>query len=140
MGARVSLERRRSFHDPNTNCAYRVRGQKQWEGLDEVDDLNSKSVSEFIKQDDSFVVPDFDTLILRAGSNQTKIVSVGTANDILLVGVGFTTLDKLRGCLMVNLLVHVDLDAAIPTTSDNGVILATVTDERNFTISLIVLF
>ena len=97
-------------------------------------------MSEFIKQDDSFVVPDFDTLILRAGSNQTEIVSVSTANDIFLMGVGFTTLDKLRGCLMVNLLVHVDLDAAIPTTSDNGVILATVTDERNFTISLIVLF
>ena len=66
----MSLEGRRRLHDPDAHCADRVRGQKQREWLDEVDDLDAKLVPELVEQDDSLIVPNLDSLILTASGDQ----------------------------------------------------------------------
>ena len=103
-----------------------------------MDDLHVVLVWELIKQDHTLVVPYFDLLIWTTSRNQAQIVRVRTADDVTLVTVSFASLDKLVSRLRVDHLVHVHFDHPAPATRDNCVVITTIADERDLSISWIV--
>lgn len=97
-------------------------------------DLDRETVPKLIDLDDTFIVPNFHTLVLTSRCNKPKVVTICSTDYILFVGVGFATLYEVFCCLVVNLLIHVHFDGAIPATCYDCVIFATVSDERYLTI------
>ena len=92
-------------------------------------DLNFILVYIFIQKDDSFVIPYFYAAILTTGGDKAKIMTVGAAGQIFLVGLWLSSLDTLARSHMSNHLVHVHLDGTIPATGYNCMIVAAITDE-----------
>ena len=137
MVARVWFEGWRRANDPDAHGATRVRSHQQRERMDEVDELDFVFVHEFVQKDHSFIIPDPHTHVLTAGGDQAQVVSITATDNVFLVTLGFTSFDHLGGRLRAHHLVHVDLDGAIPATSDDRVVIAAVADERNLTVVIV---
>ena len=103
-----------------------------------MDDLHVVLVWELIEQDHTLVVPHFDLLVWATSCNQAQIVRVGATDDVALVTVSFASLDKLVSRLRVDHLVHVHFDHPVPATRDDCVVITTIADERDLSISWIV--
>ena len=93
----------------------------------------------FIELNNSLVVPDLDPVILTSCSDQAQIVPVGSTDNILLVAFWFATFDKVRSFLVMHHLVHVNLYDAVLAACDNSVVITTIPDEADLSISWVVL-
>jgi len=60
-----------------------------------VHDLNFKLVHKLVDLNDSLVVPDLDPAVLTSRSDEAKIVTIGTADDVFLMTFGLASLDHL---------------------------------------------
>lgn len=78
---------------------------------------------------------------MTASGDQAKVVCISAADDVLLVSVSFTTLDKLTRCLVVHLLIHMDLDGLIPAAGDDRVVTTTsIANKADLAITKVMLF
>ena len=103
-------------------------------------DLNFKLVDKLVDLNDSLVVPDLDPAVLTSRSDEAKIVTIGTADDVFLMTFGLASLDHLALRLGRHNFVQVDLDGTIPTAGDDRMVVSTVADEGNFTIKGVMFF
>ena len=92
---------------------------------------------ELIEQNHALVVPHFHALVRAARGYQSQVMTVGATSDLFLVSVWLATFNKLGWQLMMHLFVHVYLNRPIPATRDDSMVIGTIANERDFTLSLI---
>jgi len=93
-----------------------------------------------VEQDDSLVVPDLDAMVLTSSGDKAKPVGVSTADDVFLVCIGLAALNKIRRCLVVHLLIHVDLDNLVPSACNDCMIFTAIADKGDLTVKRVMFF